>query len=179
MAETTPSWNRGRVQVYTGDGKGKTTAAFGLALRAAGRGLKVFVAQFAKGRESGEVLAAERFADLITVSRFGKNTFIRGEPDHRDRDEAQRGMRIVRDILAEGAYPLVILDEINIATHYGLVSVEDLLDAIERRARNVEVVLTGRNADPRVLAVADLVTDMRAVKHYFTQETPAREGIEE
>jgi cob(I)alamin adenosyltransferase len=179
MAEVIPGWDRGRVQVYTGDGKGKTTAAFGLALRAAGRGLKVFVAQFAKGRDSGEVVAAERFSDLITVRRFGKKAFVRGEPDHQDRDEARRGMRTVRDVLAEGTHRLVILDEINIATYYGLVPVEDLLKTLAGRARSVEVVLTGRNADPRVLAAADLVTEMRAVKHYFAQGTPAREGIEE
>ena len=179
MTEKTPDWDQGRVQVYTGDGKGKTTAAFGLALRAAGRGLKVVVAQFAKGRDTGEVLAAERFSDLITVRRFGRKGFLRGRPADEDRDEARRGMQVVRDVLAEGGYSLVILDEINIATHYGLVPVEDLLDALEGRAKSVEVVLTGRNADLRVLAAADLVTHMRAVKHYFAQGTPARKGIEE
>ena len=174
-----PNWDRGRVQVYTGDGKGKTTAAFGLALRAAGRGLKVFVAQFAKGRASGETMAAERFGDFMTVRRFGRESFIRGRPTPEDRDEAQRGMRVMRDILAEGAHPLVILDEINIATYYGLIPVDELLEALAGRARGVEVVLTGRNADPRVLAAADLVTEMRAVKHYFTEGAPAREGIEQ
>jgi len=179
MADKNPSWHEGRVQVYTGDGKGKTTAAFGLALRAAGRGLKVFIAQFAKQRDSGEAIAAERFSDLITIRRFGREGFILGKPTPEDRDEAQRGMRAVREILAEGAYPLVILDEINIATHYGLISVDDLLRALADRASHVEVVLTGRKADPRVLAAADLVTEMRAVKHYFTRGAPAREGIEE
>ena len=174
----TPHWPRGCVQVYTGDGKGKTTAALGLALRAAGAGLKVFIAQFAKGRHSSEHDALRRLDDLITLKQFGTGRFIQGELTDADVAAAAEGLRQAREALTSGSYSVVILDEANIATHFGLFSVEDLLGLIDAKPERVELVITGRKADPRVIDRADLVTEMREVKHYSANGVQARTGIE-
>jgi cob(I)alamin adenosyltransferase len=166
------------VQVYTGGGKGKTTAALGLALRAAGAGLKVFVAQFVKGMSYSELEALKKLSDLITVRQYGRRCFIREEPDEQDVAVARRGLDEVRHVLGSGDYRVVILDEANIATHFGLFSVGELLDLIDAKPEGVELVLTGRNADPRVIERADLVTEMREVKHYYRRGVEARDGIE-
>ena len=173
----TPDWKIGHVQVYTGDGKGKTTAALGLALRAAGAGLQVYIAQFAKGSACSELHALGRFSDCITLEQFGSSDFIR-EPTPADREAAQRGLAAVRRVFSRGLHRLGILDEANIATWFGLIPVADLLDLIDQRPEPVELVLTGRRADPRVIARADLVTEMRQVKHYFDAGVQARTGIE-
>lgn len=170
---------KGYLQVYTGEGKGKTTAALGLALRAAGAGMKVFLAQFAKGEESSELRSLERLSDLITVRRYGRGRFIRGKPAEEDARAARKGLEEVRQVLASGEFQVVILDEANIATHFHLFSVRDLLEVIEARPPEVEMVITGRRAAPEVLEKADLVTDMRNVKHYYDQGVQARKGIEE
>jgi cob(I)alamin adenosyltransferase len=178
MGREARSWKRGYVHVYTGDGKGKTTAAFGLALRAAGAGLKVFIAQFVKGMEYGELKAIKPLSESITLRQYGRRCFIREKPDEQDIAMAKRGLKEVHGVVASGKYRLVILDEANIATHFGLFSVEDLLDVIDSRAEGVELVITGRNADPRVVERADLVTDMREIKHYYREGVEARDGIE-
>lgn len=178
MREENSSPRRGYVQVYTGDGKGKTTAALGLALRAAGAGLKVYIAQFVKGMAYAELKALERFTDLITVSQFGRGCFIRGRPKPEDIRAARRGLEKVREILVSGNWDLVILDEANIAVFFKLISVEDLLDLIDKRPDPVELVITGRSADPRVIERADLVTEMKEIKHYFRKGVKARSGIE-
>ncbi len=175
--ETAP-WTKGYVQIYTGDGKGKTTAAFGLALRAAGAGLPVFIAQFMKGGDYSEVRALGRFEDLITLRQYGRGRFIRGKPAEEDIRAAKEGLAEVRSILRSGRYRVVILDEAGIAAFYGLVSVEDLLALIDGKPADVELVITGRRADPRLLARADLVTEMREVKHYYSGGVQARRGIE-
>ncbi len=168
---------QGLVQVYTGNGKGKTTAAFGLALRAAGAGLQVFIAQFVKGMDYSELDALRRF-DEITLKQFGTGCFIFGNPADGDIRAAQDGFQEVKRIIASGSTDVVILDEINIATHYGLVSVDDVLDCITSKPHTVELVLTGRYADERITAAADLVTEMREVKHYYGRGVEARTGIE-
>jgi cob(I)alamin adenosyltransferase len=168
----------GYVQVYTGDGKGKSTAAFGLALRAAGAGLKVFVAQFVKGMYYSELDAFRRFDDLVTLRQYGRGCFIAREPTREDVEAARAALPEVERALSSGAYQLVILDEANIATHFGLISVDELIELIDRRAPSVEVVVTGRNADAKLLARADLVTEMREVKHYYARGVEARVGIE-
>jgi len=173
-----PGWSKGCVQVYTGDGKGKTTAAFGLALRAAGAGLNVFIAQFVKGMHYSELEAIRRFSDCIDLQQFGRGCFIRKEPTAEDREEAKRGLTEVRRVFAAGRHQLVILDEANIATHFALFSVEELLELIDAKPPQVELVITGRHADPRVIEKADLVTEMREVKHYYTRGITARRGIE-
>lgn len=169
---------KGYVQVYTGDGKGKTTAALGLAVRAAGAGLRVLFAQFVKGMEYSEIKALERFQDLITVRQFGRGCFIFAEPGAEDCAAARSGLDEVRVALSAGAFDVVILDEANIATSVGLFTVRELLEVVASKPDNVELVITGRDADPRLIAAADLVTEMREVKHYYRQGVQARVGIE-
>jgi cob(I)alamin adenosyltransferase len=178
MAHKAAKWKRGYIHVYTGDGKGKTTAAFGLALRAAGAGLRVFIGQFVKGMQYSELRAIGRLAGLITVKQYGRRCFIREKPDEQDIARARRGLEEVRHVLASGEYSVVILDEANIAAHFGLISVEELLGLMEAKPEGVELVITGRNADPRVVERADLVTEMREVKHYYREGVEARDGIE-
>lgn len=169
---------KGYVHVYTGNGKGKTTAAFGLALRAAGAGLHVYIAQFVKGMSYSELEAFQRFEDLITIEQYGRECFIRSEPTDEDITLARDGLACVRAVLAAGIWDLVILDEANIATLYHLFSVEELLDLIEAKPDHVELVITGRYADERLIARADLVTEMKEVKHYYAAGVMARAGIE-
>ena len=169
---------KGYVHLYTGDGKGKTTAAFGLALRAVGAGMKVFIAQFAKGMKYSELESIKRFADQITLKQYGRDCFIINKPTPEDIALAREGYDDVLRIVKSGEYGLVILDEANIATYYNLFSVDELLALIEAKAEHVELVITGRKADPRIIDRADLVTEMKEIKHYYTQGVPARKGIE-
>ena len=169
---------KGYVQVYTGDGKGKTTAAFGLALRAVGAGLRVFIAQFVKGRASSEHKAFERFSDKVTIKQFGRRGFIKGKPSEEDIKAAREGLEAARSALSSGDYDVVILDEANVATHFGLISVDELMAVMDSRPAGVELVITGRRADKRTIDGADLVTEMVDVKHYYQQDVDAREGIE-
>ena len=179
MTPDTESWKTGYIHVYTGDGKGKTTAALGLALRAAGAGIEVFIAQFMKGRPSSELRALARFDDLITVRRYGRETLICGEPDEEDRRLAREGLADVRAVLEAGTRRVVIMDEANTAAHFKLFTVEQLLEVMDARPAHVELILTGRHADRRIIERADLVTDMRPVKHYYHRGVQARRGIEE
>lgn len=169
---------KGYIQVYTGDGKGKTTAALGLAMRAAGAGLRVYIAQFVKGMMYAELVTLARLAESITVKQYGRNCFIKNSPQEEDIRIAREGLKEVRDIMCSGKYQVIILDEANIATYYNLFSVEDLLDFIRLKPGDVELVITGRRADPRIMEVADLVTEMKDVKHYYQDGVQARDGIE-
>jgi cob(I)alamin adenosyltransferase len=169
----------GYVHVYTGNGKGKTTAALGLALRAAGAGWKVFFAQFAKGMPTSEQAALERFTDRITIRQYGQPHFIRRGPSQKDTDQAQCGLAECRAAIASGQYRLVILDEANLGPTLRLFPVEELLALVDARPDSVELVLTGRGADRRLLDRADLVTEMQEIKHYYRQGVLARTGIEQ
>ena len=169
---------KGYVQVYTGDGKGKTTAALGLALRAAGAGLKVFIAQFVKGAEYNEIKALGRFSDLIVLKQCGRDCFIYRDPCEEDKRLACAGLEEAEEAMLSGNYQVIILDEANIATYFSLFPVERLLETIRKKPAGVELVLTGRKADPRVLEIADLVTEMCEIKHYYQKGVEAREGIE-
>ena len=169
---------QGYVQVYTGEGKGKTTAALGLAVRAAGAGLQVFIAQFIKSGETSEINALARFADQIRVEQFGAGGFIRGRPRPADIQAAERGLQRVGEIFRAGKHDIVILEEANVAAALGLFSEKTLLVLVAHRPAHVEVVITGRNAGPETIAAADLVTEMKAVKHYHRQGVAARVGIE-
>ncbi len=170
----------GQIQVYTGNGKGKTTAALGLALRAAGRELMVCMIQFMKGGGPyGEHLAAPRLAPYLTIVQTGREGWVnRDNPDAEDKRLAREALEKADAALTGGRYDLVILDEINGAVSFGLIDVEDVLALMAKRPPAVELVLTGRNADERVVAAADLVTEMREVKHYYKAGVPARIGIE-
>ncbi len=178
MAETRLS--RGLIQVYTGDGKGKTTCALGLALRAVGQGLKVYMVQFMKGRETGEAkAAAARLAPDMTLRPFGRPGLVnlRG-PAPEDLALVREAWDLARQLIAAGAHDLVILDEINLALAFSLLDPEEVYEALRQRPPWVEVVLTGRQAPPALVELADLVTEMRPLKHYFQAGVRARRGIE-
>jgi cob(I)alamin adenosyltransferase len=147
-------------------------------LRAAGAGLKVYIGQFIKNAEYSEITALQRLADSITIEQFGRGCFILTEPGQADIDAARQALTTIGRILSSGAYDLVIADEANVAVALGLINEDDLLALIDRRPPRVELVLTGRGAPPRVLERADLVTEMRLVKHYYDQGVLARKGIE-
>ena len=178
MPDKHSPWKIGRVQLYTGNGKGKTTAALGLALRALGAGARVFIAQFAKARNASELSAIARFEDAVTIKRYGSPTFMRQQPFEEDRRRAIQGLAEARQILQAGRHALVILDEANVAVHLNLVSIDDLLDVVDARPAHVELVITGRHAHPRLIDRADLVTDMTEIKHYYHAGQKARIGIE-
>jgi len=169
---------RGYVQVYTGNGKGKTTAALGLALRAVGAGLKVFIGQFIKLGEYSEIKALKRFSDQIQVEQFGLGRFLKGRPSPKNIAAAQKGLARIREVMASGRYHLIILEEANVAAKLDLITVQDILDIIEAKPDDVELVITGRHASRRIIDAADLVTEMRSVKHYFDKGVRARLGIE-
>jgi cob(I)alamin adenosyltransferase len=171
---------QGQIQVYTGNGKGKTTAALGLALRAAGRELMVCVIQFMKGGGPyGEHLAAPRLAPYLTIVQTGRQGWVNREnPDPEDVRLAHEALAMAERALTDGRYDLVILDEINGAVSFGLIGVDEVLALLARKPAAVEVVLTGRNAHERVIEAADLVTEMREIKHYYKTGVPARVGIE-
>jgi len=171
------SW-KGYTQVYTGNGKGKTTAAIGLAIRAAGAGLKVFIVQFIKMGDYSEIKALKRFSDLITVEQFGLGRFANRIPAPADIKAAQKGLERVKFVLAADEYDIVIMEEANVAVTLGLFGVEDLLKIIINKPHDKELVITGRGASPRIIETADLVTEMKPVKHYFQKGVPARVGIE-
>jgi cob(I)alamin adenosyltransferase len=169
---------KGYIQVYTGNGKGKTTAAFGLALRAAGAGMNVFIAQFIKGMKYSELESIKRFDDLITLKQFGRRCFIHNEPEEEDIKFAVAGFKETKEIIISGKYDLIILDEANIAVYYNLFSAQDLLDVMDEKPDQVELVITGRYADPKIIEKADLVTEMIEIKHYYSNGVTARRGIE-
>jgi cob(I)alamin adenosyltransferase len=169
---------KGYIQVYTGCGKGKTTAALGLALRAAGAGLRVFIAQFVKQKKCSEHEILERLRDSITIKSYGKGFILKRKTTDSDRKAAREGLEELRDILLSKEYDVVILDEANIATHYGLISVGDLLDLMSLKPAKTELVITGRHADKRVIRKADLVTEMKEIKHYIKKGVKSRTGIE-
>ena len=169
---------KGYLQVYTGDGKGKTTAAIGLAIRAAGAGWPVLLVQFVKGKRYSEIATLERLSDRITVRQYGRRCFIVEEPTREDIEAAAKGLAAVRESLKSGAYRLVILDEACIALYYKLFTVDELLDAIRERSPECEVVVTGRYAPQELIDAADLVTEMKEIKHYYAKGVKARTGIE-
>jgi cob(I)alamin adenosyltransferase len=166
------------VHVYTGEGKGKTTAALGLALRTIGAGHRAFVGQFVKGMEYSELHAAPLLGDRLRIEQLGRDCFIYREPDEEDRRLAREGLARMATVLRSGEFRLVVLDEANIAVHFGLFTVEELIEALRQRAPEVEAVVTGRRAHPALIEYADLVTEMREIKHYYSQGVVARRGIE-
>ncbi len=169
---------RGYVQVYTGEGKGKTTAAIGLAVRAAGAGLKVFIAQFIKQGDYSEIKTLKRLSDMITVEQYGMGRFVDGKPTAEDIDMAKEGLIRAKQVMLSGEYDVIILEEANVAVKYGLIPVQELIDMIIAKPKSVEMVITGRNASPLILDMADLVTEMKPVKHYYSKGVKARLGIE-
>ncbi len=171
---------RGLIQVYTGNGKGKTTAALGLALRAVGHGLKVLMIQFMKGEINyGEIEASKRLSPNLVIIQSGRDKFVsKTNPDSIDIELAKKGLSLAKEEILSQKYDIVILDEINVAIDYGLIPLSDLLNLIDSKPDSVEIVLTGRNAKLEVIEKADLVTEMIEIKHYYHKGIPARKGIE-
>lgn len=168
---------RGYLQIYTGDGKGKTTAAFGVALRAALSGNKVYIGQFIKGMKYTET-EIEHYLPNIEIEQLGESCFIEKEPKPSDIALAVQGFEAVRKKIMSGQYHLVILDEVTIALYYKLFTVEALIDVIQNRPPHVELILTGRYCPDELVQIADLVTEMKEIKHYYTQGVLSRKGID-
>jgi len=171
----------GRVHVYTGNGKGKTTAALGLALRFACSGRRVYIGQFMKGSDYSELCLPLHFPGLITMEQYGTPRLLcQGEtPSKDDIDRAKQGLHLIREAVSGGSYGLVVADELNVTVHLGLLSVDDALCVVKERAQGVELVLTGRHAPKEFIDAADLVTEMTEIRHYYnTEKLKARRGIE-
>ncbi|MEI6809243.1 MAG: cob(I)yrinic acid a,c-diamide adenosyltransferase [bacterium] len=169
---------KGFTQIYTGDGKGKTTAALGLIVRATGAGLRVYFAQFLKGGKSAEIRTLqERFPD-VTVEAFGSGRLIRGKPTSGEIDSARQGLVRIGEVLSSRRYDVVIADELNVVVAMGMIGVKEVLALIRDKPDSVEFILTGRSADKRLCKAADLVTEVRCIKHYYCRGVAARKGIE-
>lgn len=171
---------KGYIHIYTGNGKGKTTAALGLALRAAGSGLKTVVVQFMKGQHYGELDAVKMTGDLITIEQFGHPAFCRfGEtPDPEDVRRAESAFARVREIMAARACDILVADELITSVLFRLIPEDEVVDVMKNKPDGMELVLTGRGATERMMDAADLVTEMKEIKHYYIRKIPARKGIE-
>ena len=172
----------GYIQIYTGDGKGKTTASLGLALRALGHGWNVLVLQFTKGDQGtsyGELVSSSKFLPNLDVIQFGMDRVVYS---HNiclgDFKEAKKGWEIAKDAIKGGKYQLIILDELNICVDMGMIKVSEVKEALLNKPESLEIVLTGRRAHPELVAMAHLVTEMKPIKHYFDTGVLARQGIE-
>lgn len=176
--------DKGYVQVYTGNGKGKTTSSMGLMFRALGAGYSVFVGQFIKGMKYHEVQMAERVQtsllkdQKLNWQQYGRGCFIWDDPTQEDIDIAIAGFFECKNILTSNEYDVVILDEIHIALYYKLITEEMVLDLIDSKPENVELILTGRYCPQSIIDRADLVTEMKEIKHYYEKGVEARDGIE-
>jgi cob(I)alamin adenosyltransferase len=171
---------KGYVQIYTGNGKGKTTAALGLAFRSAGRGLKTYIGQFMKGQHYSELDSARIMSPYITIQQYGNDTFIHVQdpPEEEDVRMAQEGLNRTREAMLSGKYNVIIFDEIITAHYFKLLTIEEILNIINQKPDGVELVFTGRYAPAELIEAADLVTEMREIKHYYQQGVEARNGIE-
>jgi cob(I)alamin adenosyltransferase len=171
---------KGYVHVYTGNGKGKTTAALGLAFRAMGRGLKIYIGQFMKGQHYGELDAARMVPEYITIEQYGKDTLIhvKNPPDPTDVRMAQEGLTKVKVAMLSAKYDIIILDEITTAHYFHLISPDEMLKLIKQKPDGIELIFTGRYAPKELIDAADVVTEMTEVKHYYQKDVNARDGIE-
>ncbi|GAB4230397.1 MAG: cob(I)yrinic acid a,c-diamide adenosyltransferase [Deltaproteobacteria bacterium] len=171
---------KGYVQVYTGNGKGKTTAALGLAVRAAGHGLKTVIVQFMKGWiDYGELAGVRMLSPHVEIHQAGRDTFVnRKNPDPEDVRLAREGWKLAKEIVLARKADIVVLDELNCAMDFGLVPAAEVLGLLKEKPDGMELVLTGRGAPPAIVEAADLVTEMREVKHYYAKGVDARVGVE-
>jgi cob(I)alamin adenosyltransferase len=171
---------KGYVQVYTGKGKGKTTASLGLAVRAAGHGLKTVIIQFMKGWiDYGELAGVRMLAPHVEIHQAGRDTFInRKKPDPEDVRLALEGWKLAKEIISARQADIVVLDEVNCAMDFGLLPIREVLEAIKGKPDGMELVLTGRGAPPEIIEAADLVTEMREIRHYYSKGVDARVGVE-
>lgn len=178
IAQGVKPMNKGYIHVYTGNGKGKTTAALGLALRAAGAGKKVFIGQFVKSMEYSEWQSLQYLTSFIDIALLGKGCFVTKKPSQEDIMAAKEGLSTIKAIFDKQLYDVIILDEITIAIFYHLLSVDEVLSLLDDKPDEVELVLTGRYAPQEIIDRADLVTEMREIKHYYTQGVLSRPGID-
>ncbi|MFH1349567.1 MAG: cob(I)yrinic acid a,c-diamide adenosyltransferase [Pseudomonadota bacterium] len=171
---------QGLIFVYTGNGKGKTTSAFGMALRAAGQGKRVLILQFMKRQPgTGEVKAFAKTDLPITIKQFGRDVFFKSRAcEPMDIHRAQQGLEAFREAMASRDYDLIILDEINMAMDFELLKVEEVMKVLEKRPPELHLVLTGRNANKAIIRIADLVTEMKEIKHHYNKGIKAQKGIE-
>ena len=172
-------YRKGLVQVYTGNGKGKTTAAFGQALRAVGQGYRVCIIQFMKGRKYGEFLAAEKYLPNLTIHLSGLDSFVmRDNPAPLDIELARQGLDLARQAIASGDYDMVILDELNVAADFRLIPLDDVIDLIKNKPASVDLILTGRYAPPEIVELADTVSEICEIRHHYNAGVKDRAGIE-
>lgn len=180
--EDTTLLEHGYIQIYTGDGKGKTTASLGLALRALGHGWKVMVIQFTKGDSGttyGEIASAGKFIENLEVHQFGMDRVVyKHNVCIEDYKEAKKGWELAKQAIQSGEYQLVILDELNICVAMNMIKVSEVKEVLLNKPESLEIVLTGRYAHPELVALAHLVTEMKPIKHYFDMGVMARQGIE-
>ena len=169
---------KGYIQIYTGEGKGKTTAALGLTLRAVGAGKRVLFAQFVKGQQYSEIKAIEQFLPNVTIKQYGLKFFIDKLPSEEDIKSAKAGLTELAAIIKSSDYDIIVLDEVNIALYYDLFSVEELIEILMNKKEETELILTGRYAPQELIEIADLVTEMKEIKHYYQLGVIARKGIE-
>jgi len=169
--------SRGYIHLYTGNGKGKTTAAIGLAIRAAGAGKKVFIAQFVKGMHYSELEALKRFTEIV-VRQYGLDCFIKQQPALKDIEAAQRGLQETASIIKSNKYDVVIMDEVCVALHYRLFDTGELTSVLKKKPEAMEIVMTGRKAPKELYEISDLITEMKEIKHYYNHGVQARKGIE-
>lgn len=171
--------NHGLVMVITGNGKGKTTSAFGQALRAIGHGYKVCIVQFMKGRKYGEILAAEKYLPDLTIIQSGLDSFVmRDNPAPVDIDLAKQGLEKAREAVQSNKYYLVILDEINVAVDFNLIAEREVIDLIKNKPPELNLLLTGRYASDNIRGIADMVSDINEVKHHYNAGIKGQSGIE-
>ncbi len=169
----------GLIQVYTGEGKGKTTAALGQAVRAAGQGLRVCIVQFMKGWPHYGELPALAAIPAITIRQFGRAEFVnKASPDPQDIREAEEGLAYARQAMLSGQYDIIVLDEVNMALDFELIPLADVLRLCDEKPEHIELILTGRCAPPEIIRRADLVTEMRSLKHPYDRGIQSRQGIE-
>ncbi len=166
------------IHIYTGKGKGKTTAALGLVLRAYGAELRVLFAQFLKKGDYSEISVLQKLSDRVDVRQYGSGDFFDDKPSEEDVKAVKKGMSEVEGALKSGNYDLVVLDEANVALFYKIIDIDHFINILKGRSEGVEVVLTGRYANDRLIEMADLVTEMKEVKHYYRNGVEARKGIE-
>jgi len=169
--------SKGKIHIYTGNGKGKTTAAIGLAVRAAGAGKRVFIGQFVKGMHYNE-LNALKLIPNITIRQYGLDCFIINQPTDKDIAAALKGLEEIKTITTSKEYDVVILDELCIALYYKLFDEEEIIKLIRSKPESIEMIITGRYASERLISEADLVTEMKEIKHYYNNGQSARKGIE-
>ncbi len=169
----------GLVQVYTGNGKGKTSAAFGAALRAVGRGFRVHIIQFIKGGFDYGELYSVKYLPNLKLTAFGRGRFItESQPPKEDVQLAREGFELAKQTISGGEYDIVVLDEINVVMHLKMIGVDEVVELIKNKPKHVELILTGRNAPAQIMEMADLVTEMKEIKHPYTRGIPQRKGIE-